>query len=102
MEDLKEVEKCLPEPILPWDRFSSWLHSICVVTFDLELGQAIESVFPGHIALSEADKTSICYLVILLSTFFTVPVPLRILSIGSWLMWLGCVSVLGLRTAINS
>ena len=28
--------------ILPWDRFSSWLHCACVVTFDLELGQAME------------------------------------------------------------
>ena len=63
MEDLKEVEKCLQDTILPWDRFSAWVHSICVVTFDLELGQAIESVFPGHVTLSEADRTSICYLV---------------------------------------
>uniref|UniRef100_A0A4W3JHI0 DENN/MADD domain containing 6B n=1 Tax=Callorhinchus milii TaxID=7868 RepID=A0A4W3JHI0_CALMI len=38
----------LPES-LPWDRFSSWLECVCVVTFDLELGQAIE-------------KTNICYL----------------------------------------
>uniref|UniRef100_A0A673NBK2 UDENN domain-containing protein n=1 Tax=Sinocyclocheilus rhinocerous TaxID=307959 RepID=A0A673NBK2_9TELE len=31
------------EPLLlPWDRFSSWLHCICVVGFDLELGQAVE------------------------------------------------------------
>ena len=22
-----------------WERFSGWVHSICVVTFDLELGQ---------------------------------------------------------------
>ena len=28
--------------ILPWDRFSNWLHCVCVVTFDLELGQAME------------------------------------------------------------
>lgn len=28
--------------ILPWDRFSNWLHCACVVTFDLELGQAME------------------------------------------------------------
>ncbi|TWW62711.1 Protein DENND6A DENN domain-containing protein 6A [Takifugu flavidus] len=35
--------------LLPWDRFSAWLHCICVVGFDLELGQAVE-------------KTSICYL----------------------------------------
>ena len=27
---------------LPWDRFSNWLHCACVVTFDLELGQAME------------------------------------------------------------
>jgi hypothetical protein len=39
MEDLKDVEKSLQDPILPWDRFSAWLHSVCVVTFDLELGQ---------------------------------------------------------------
>uniref|UniRef100_A0A3Q2R306 DENN/MADD domain containing 6B n=1 Tax=Fundulus heteroclitus TaxID=8078 RepID=A0A3Q2R306_FUNHE len=32
-----------------WARFSSWLECVCVVTFDLELGQAIE-------------KSSICYL----------------------------------------
>uniref|UniRef100_A0A3Q2QZR5 DENN/MADD domain containing 6Aa n=1 Tax=Fundulus heteroclitus TaxID=8078 RepID=A0A3Q2QZR5_FUNHE len=38
--------------LLPWDRFSAWLHCICVVGFDLELGQAVE-VKP---------KTSICYL----------------------------------------
>lgn len=25
-----------------WARFSSWLECVCVVTFDLELGQAIE------------------------------------------------------------
>ncbi len=28
--------------ILPWDRFSNWLHVSCVITFDLELGQAME------------------------------------------------------------
>ncbi|KAA0721070.1 Protein DENND6B DENN domain-containing protein 6B [Triplophysa tibetana] len=33
----------------PWSRFSAWLECVCVVTFDLELGQAIE-------------KTNICYL----------------------------------------
>lgn len=26
----------------PWTRFSSWFECVCVVTFDLELGQAIE------------------------------------------------------------
>jgi len=45
-----------------WERFSGWVHSICVVTFDLELGQAIESTFPEHVKLSEADRTNVCYL----------------------------------------
>uniref|UniRef100_A0A674N1P1 DENN/MADD domain containing 6Aa n=1 Tax=Takifugu rubripes TaxID=31033 RepID=A0A674N1P1_TAKRU len=40
---------CREALLLPWDRFSAWLHCICVVGFDLELGQAVE-------------KTSICYL----------------------------------------
>uniref|UniRef100_A0A8B9JKR0 DENN/MADD domain containing 6Aa n=1 Tax=Astyanax mexicanus TaxID=7994 RepID=A0A8B9JKR0_ASTMX len=50
-----------PEPeqqlLLPWDRFSAWLHCICVVGFDLELGQAVEVII--FILLC---KTSICYL----------------------------------------
>lgn len=25
-----------------WERFQNWLYCICVVTFDLELGQALE------------------------------------------------------------
>jgi hypothetical protein len=25
-----------------WERFAEWLHCICIVTFDLELGQAME------------------------------------------------------------
>lgn len=28
-----------------WERFSNWIHCICVVTFDLELGQALEVSF---------------------------------------------------------
>lgn len=35
----EEPEEAL---LLPWDRFSTWLHCICVVGFDLELGQAVE------------------------------------------------------------
>ncbi|KAG7280542.1 hypothetical protein CRUP_028267 [Coryphaenoides rupestris] len=48
--------------LLPWDRFSSWLHCMCVVGFDLELGQAVEVIYPHHSKLSEKEKTSICYL----------------------------------------
>lgn len=36
----EEPERGLP--LLPWDRFSAWLHCVCVVGFDLELGQAVE------------------------------------------------------------
>lgn len=28
--------------VLPWDRFNRWMTCFCVVTFDLELGQAME------------------------------------------------------------
>lgn len=38
--------------LLRWDAFSAWLHCVCVVGFDLELGQAVE-VRPGR-ALSRA------------------------------------------------
>ncbi|XP_070559229.1 protein DENND6A-like isoform X2 [Ptychodera flava] len=48
--------------ILPWDRFSNWLHCVCVVTFDLELGQAMEVIYPSHVKLSEKEKMNICYL----------------------------------------
>ncbi|KAM6986064.1 protein DENND6B [Aplochiton taeniatus] len=47
---------------IPWARFSSWLECVCVVTFDLELGQAIELVYPHDVKLTEKEKTSICYL----------------------------------------
>ena len=51
-----------------WANFRSWLHSVVVVTFDLELGQVIENAFPNnqHVnrvdQLSEQDRTNICYL----------------------------------------
>lgn len=44
--------------LLPWDRFSTWLHCICVVGFDLELGQAVEvrqEDQPGRDPLITAD-----------------------------------------------
>ncbi|XP_068019803.1 protein DENND6A isoform X1 [Melanerpes formicivorus] len=48
--------------LLPWDRFSAWLHCVCVVGFDLELGQAVEVVYPPHSKLTDKEKTNICYL----------------------------------------
>ncbi len=62
MSELSALEARLVEGLLPRDRFSAWCHGICVVTFDLELGQAIENVYPGDVQLSETDKTNICYL----------------------------------------
>jgi hypothetical protein len=41
MED-EAANKMKTSSLLPWDRFSSWIHCICIVTFDLELGQALE------------------------------------------------------------
>uniref|UniRef100_A0A4W3JQ64 DENN/MADD domain containing 6Aa n=1 Tax=Callorhinchus milii TaxID=7868 RepID=A0A4W3JQ64_CALMI len=43
-------------PTLPWDRFSAWVHSICVVGFDLELGQAVEVIYPSHAKLSDKEQ----------------------------------------------
>lgn len=51
-----------------WGGFRSWLHSVVVVTFDLELGQVIEKTFPNSDwlgqcdQLSDQDRTNICYL----------------------------------------
>ena len=54
------------QTILPWDRFSNWLHSICVVTFDLELGQALEVRKVGAlvtvIVITESVRVSTCKL----------------------------------------
>ncbi|KAF4532616.1 hypothetical protein B566_EDAN011529 [Ephemera danica] len=52
-------------PVLPWDKFSNWVYCVCIVTFDLELGQALEAsliIYPGHIRLTEQEKSNICYL----------------------------------------
>uniref|UniRef100_A0A8D0E731 DENN domain containing 6A n=1 Tax=Salvator merianae TaxID=96440 RepID=A0A8D0E731_SALMN len=61
----RQQEDLLPGrrlPLLPWDRFSAWLHCVCVVGFDLELGQAVEVIYPQHAKLTDKEKTNICYL----------------------------------------
>lgn len=45
-----------------WERFTQWIHCICVVTFDLELGQALENVYPKHVTLTKQEISNICYL----------------------------------------
>ena len=62
MDDLAQLEKTLTDRLLRWDRLSSWVHGICVVTFDLELGQVVETIWPKHSVLTEGDKTNVCYL----------------------------------------
>uniref|UniRef100_A0A8R1U7B8 UDENN domain-containing protein n=1 Tax=Pristionchus pacificus TaxID=54126 RepID=A0A8R1U7B8_PRIPA len=48
--------------IPPWSRFNQWIHSICIVMFDLELGQVLEVMYPGDAILSAQEKANICYL----------------------------------------
>uniref|UniRef100_A0A1I7ZM86 UDENN domain-containing protein n=1 Tax=Steinernema glaseri TaxID=37863 RepID=A0A1I7ZM86_9BILA len=60
MTDQSENE--VVDGVVPWDGFRQWVHCICVVTFDLEIGQAIEVVYPGDAYLSSVEKTNICYL----------------------------------------
>lgn len=48
MTDEPGTNNCIDiETKKTWDGFSNWFHCICVVTFDLELGQALE--VPFHI-----------------------------------------------------
>ena len=59
MANLQEDEKNIDRvddstTVLPWDRFSSWLHCAAVVTFDLELGQALEVT--NHLSLNQQVK----------------------------------------------
>lgn len=35
----------------PWEKFHHWMCCICVVTFDLELGQALEVNTIAYISL---------------------------------------------------
>ncbi|XP_019360531.1 PREDICTED: protein DENND6A isoform X1 [Gavialis gangeticus] len=48
--------------LLPGDRFSAWMQCVCVVGFDLELGQAVEVTYPQNSKLTDKEKTNICYL----------------------------------------
>jgi hypothetical protein len=50
--------------ILPWDKFSYWVNAVLVVTFDIEMGQSLEAVYPSpsHVKLTQAEKSNICYM----------------------------------------
>ncbi|XP_034490164.1 protein DENND6B [Drosophila innubila] len=45
-----------------WIRLSQWVHCLCVVTFDLNLGQALEYVYPPELMPSEQEVSNICYM----------------------------------------
>uniref|UniRef100_A0AAY4DV31 UDENN domain-containing protein n=1 Tax=Denticeps clupeoides TaxID=299321 RepID=A0AAY4DV31_9TELE len=52
----------------PWARFSAWLECVCVVTFDLELGQALEvSGRHAHAVTQTRGRGGACGQVTLLS-----------------------------------
>ncbi|XP_054623457.1 protein DENND6B isoform X2 [Dunckerocampus dactyliophorus] len=45
----------------PWARFSSWLECVCVVAFDLELGQAIETPTQVNVSRSPRSLSHVIY-----------------------------------------
>ncbi|KAH8387348.1 hypothetical protein KR093_006495 [Drosophila rubida] len=45
-----------------WIHLSQWVHCLCVVTFDLNLGQALEYVYPPQHMPSEQEVSNICYM----------------------------------------
>ena len=54
------MEESVRSPtLLPWDRFQNWIHCICVVTFDLELGQAMEVTSQDNKAYSSSSTSTI-------------------------------------------
>ena len=42
--------------------FLNWLYCLCVVTFDLEVGQVMEQIYPVNQYLSKKDRSNICYM----------------------------------------
>ncbi|CAG8493065.1 24859_t:CDS:10 [Dentiscutata erythropus] len=46
--------------LLALDNFRNWMVCFCVVNFDLELGQAMDSMYPPS-ELGEEEKKSICF-----------------------------------------
>lgn len=71
-----------PSARLPFDRFSEWVHCLCVVTFDIEVGQAIEKIYPSHVKLTDREVSnprtpSLCHPlqwpVLQLPPSFTIP-----------------------------
>ena len=66
--------KSINKTILPEDRFSEWIHSICSVNFDIEIGQSIEKIYPSNIKFTPREETNICYLSFPGIIFFFCPI----------------------------
>ncbi|CAD5220044.1 unnamed protein product [Bursaphelenchus okinawaensis] len=60
--DPKVTRTTFSPDILNNEPLSDWIYAICVVTFDLELGQVIELTYPKNVFLSESTRTNLCYL----------------------------------------
>jgi hypothetical protein len=41
---------------------SNWIVCCCIVDFDLSIGQVLEHVYPQSTALTDTERTNICYL----------------------------------------
>lgn len=41
---------------------SDWFSCICIVDFDIGVGQVIEQIYPASAALNDTERTNICYL----------------------------------------
>ncbi|VDN97909.1 unnamed protein product [Rodentolepis nana] len=52
----------MDEKQIPLDRFSQWLYAICIVNFDDDVGQTIESIYPRNTELSNSERSTISYL----------------------------------------
>eukprot|EP00051_Salpingoeca_urceolata_P015273 m.197183 g.197183 ORF g.197183 m.197183 type:complete len:733 (-) comp18344_c0_seq1:352-2550(-) len=48
--------------LMDWSNFSTWMTCICVVKFDLELGQSLETVYPHTHPLTPEEMKNISYL----------------------------------------
>uniref|UniRef100_A0A1I8NN25 UDENN domain-containing protein n=1 Tax=Stomoxys calcitrans TaxID=35570 RepID=A0A1I8NN25_STOCA len=45
-----------------WSTLTQWIQFMCVVTFDLNLGQALEFIYPKAEIPTEQELTNICYM----------------------------------------
>ena len=59
MDHLSQSTSCEKKDEIQWNQFSQWVHCFAVVTFDLELGQAMEVGLHGSFYLLLSGVNSI-------------------------------------------